>query len=103
MALVGVLVGLFVVAYIKPRIVKQTSIDDFKRELDKHLPTHDIIVKHGTPSRLIISQDGTQRAIIVLDKPRDDYQMGGLPIFTTDKVGRLRAIADKIKANRTLN
>lgn len=31
-----------------------------------------------------------------MDKPKADYVMGGLPIFTTDNVGGLKPIADKI-------
>lgn len=99
-ALAAVLVGLFVVALIKPYVFKkaQISIHDLKNELTATLPHHDLMIKHGTQSRIIVSLNGIQKAIIVMDKPRADYVMGGLPIFTTNKLTDIKKIADKIGA-----
>lgn len=103
--LIGLLVGLFVIALAKPYVFKRQtiSIDDFKQELTKLLPDHDFVIKQGVQSRIIVSLDGIQKAIIVIDKPKADYVMGGLPIFTTDKLKKLTPIANKIKGLTVVN
>lgn len=98
-ALIAILVGLFVIALFKPKFTpKSATIEEFKIKLANLLPHHDLLTKNGTPARLIVSLDGTQKAIIVLDKTRAEYIMGGLPIFTTDKLSQLHAIAQRIQA-----
>lgn len=97
--LIGILVGLFVIALAKPYFAKKPStIHEFKSKLASLLPHHDLLTKDGTPARLIVSLDGIQKAIIVMDTPRADYVMGGLPIFTTDKLSQLNTIAKRIQA-----
>lgn len=98
-ALIAVFVILFVIALIKPHVfqTKPVSIDEFKSELVKLLPTHDFLVKQGMQSRIVVSLDGMQKAIIVMDKDKAQYMMGGLPIFTTNKVSQLKKIAEKIQ------
>lgn len=97
--LVGLLVVLFAMALLKPYVFKKksVSIEDFRGELSKLLPTHDFIIKQGAQSRIIISHYGIQKAIIIIDKPKAKYVMGNLPIFTTNKIKKLKSIADKIK------
>lgn len=96
--LVVIFVVLLVLALIKPYVFspKTVSMSDFKDELTKLLPKHDLLIKQGTPSRIIVSLDGIQRAIIVIDKQKAEYRMGGLPIFTTNKISHLKNIAHKI-------
>lgn len=95
--LITLFIGLFVIALANPYFAKKlASIDDFKKELSRLLPNHDLMIKHGSQSRIIVSLDGIQKAIVIMDKPKADYVMGGLPIFTTDNVGGLKPIADKI-------
>ncbi|WP_066800326.1 hypothetical protein [Moraxella oblonga] len=103
--LIGLFLALFGIALAKPYMTKKpTNIHTFKQTLTKLLPSHDLLVKDGTPSRIIISLDGIQKAIIIMDRPRADYVMGGLPIFTTNKLGKLTAIAHKIKSlDRTIH
>ncbi|MDO4896387.1 MAG: hypothetical protein Q3971_03395 [Moraxella sp.] len=103
--LIGLLVGLFMIALAKPYVFKgkTISIDDIKQELTKLLPNHDFIIKHGTQSRIIVSLDGIQKAIIIMDKPKADYVMGGLPIFTTNNTKKLKSIANKIKELTVVN
>lgn len=96
--LVGLLVVLFGVALANPYFTKKpTDIYTFKKELEKLLPNHDLLVKDGTPSRIIVSLDGVQKSIVVMDKSRAEYVMGGLPIFTTNRPKDLTAIAQQIK------
>lgn len=98
--LVVIFVVLLVLALIKPYVfnTKTVSITDFKNELSRLLPSHDLLIKQGSQSRIIVSLDGIQKAIIVMDKEKAEYRMGGLPIFTTNKIGKLKNIADKINA-----
>ncbi len=97
--LVGLLVMLFAMSLLKPYVFNKqsVSIQGFRDELSKLLPAHDFIIKQGAQSRIIISQHGIQKAIIIIDKPKAKYVMGNLPIFTTNKIKRLQSIADKIK------
>lgn len=97
-ALLVIFVVLLAMALIKPYLfnAKTVSITEFKNELAKLLPSHDLMIKQGSQSRIIVSLDGIQKAIIVMDKEKAEYQMGGLPIFTTNKISKLKKIADKI-------
>lgn len=96
--LIGLFVVLFGIALAKPYFSKKpANIHEFKQALTQLLPNHDLLVKDGTPSRIIVSLDGIQKAIIVMDKPKPEYLMGGLTIFTADKVARLKSIAHKIE------
>lgn len=103
--LIGLFVVLFGIALAKPYFAKKpANIHEFKQALTQLLPNHDLLVKDGTPSRIIVSLDGIQKAIIVMDTPRADYAMGGLPIFTTDKLHKLKNIAQQIKSfNNTIH
>ncbi|WP_303085957.1 hypothetical protein [Moraxella sp.] len=95
--LVGLLVVLFGIALVKPHLTKKPiDIHTFKKELEKQLPNHDLLIKQDTKSRIIISLEGVQKAIVIMDRPREEYVMGGLPIFTTNKTNQLNAIAQKI-------
>lgn len=89
---------LFGIALAKPYFTnKPVNIDELKTELSKLLPSHDLLTKQGTPSRIIVSLDGIQKAIVVMDTPKPEYLMGGLTIFTANKSAHLRPIAQKIQ------
>lgn len=101
--LIGLFVVLFGIALAKPYFAKKpANIHEFKQALTQLLPNHDLLVKDGTPSRIIVSLDGIQKAIIVMDTPRADYAMGGLTIFTTNKLHKLKNIAQQIKQLGTI-
>lgn len=102
--LIGLLMGLFAVALIKPYVSEQQAIniEVMKDELAKLLPAHDLAIKQGVQSRIIISLNGAQKAILVMDKPKAPYMMGNLPIFTTNKLSELKTIANKIKASHVV-
>lgn len=96
--LVSLVVVLFLVALIKPYFAKtRISLHSLKDELAKELPHHDFLMKQGEPSRIIVSKHGIQKAIVIMDKHKPDYMMGGLPIFTTNKLSHIKHIADKIR------
>lgn len=98
--LVGLFIGLLVVALIKSHVDKQkiTSIHTLNAELAKLLPHHHLLAKDGTPARVIVSLNGTQKAIVVMDTPKAKYMMGEVAIFTTNQMGQLKAIVEQIKA-----
>lgn len=101
--LIGLFVVLFGIALAKPYFTKKPStIHEFKSKLASLLPHHDLLAKDGSPARLIVSLDGIQKAIIVMDTPRADYVMGGLPIFTTNKLSQLNIIAKRIQQISTI-
>lgn len=95
-ALVAVLAGLLILALIKPYVFKKITIQDLYNELTKRLPHHDFLIKQGEQSRIIVSLNGAQKAIIIMDQPKADYIMGGLPIFTTNKLSHIKHITHKI-------
>lgn len=95
--LIGLFMALFVVALLKPKLTKAPlTIHALKDELAKHLPHHALMVKDGTPARIIVSQNGTQQAIVVMGTPKDSYEMGGVVIFTTNKRSKIKHIAHQI-------
>lgn len=97
-ALLAVLAGLFLLALIKPYVFgqKTITIQTLKDELAKQLPHHDLTIKQGTQSRIIISLNGTQKAIVIMNTKKPEYVMGGLPIFTTNRIDDVQHIAQKV-------
>lgn len=93
--LTGLLLVLFAIALLKSKKTP-LSIHTLKDELTKHLPHHSFVVKDGTPARIIVSLQDTQKAIIVMDTPKAMYEMGGLAIFTTNKRSDIKRIASQI-------
>lgn len=94
--LVGLFMVLFAIALLKSKHKTPLSIHVLKDELAKHLPNHSFIIKDGTPARIIVSLQDTQKAIIVMDTPKAQYEMGGLTIFTTNKHSHIKHIANQI-------
>lgn len=102
LVLVGVFVGLCAIAIIKPKLSHPLDITQMKKMLGELLPHHDLIIKHE-PTRLVVSLDGIQKAIVIMDRPKADYVMGGLPIFTTNQKRHIKAIAQKITSIQTIH